>query len=270
MSEESASFGLVTIPSPWHGDNHRQQQSGGLPSCHREASQRLSHSAEKLNGRRLDRSPNNIATTSITTDVGHLELPSVRIDTRRYSRRQLSYEEVRCIHIEEAIAPHHGSDDDVYTFRVKPVLLYVGQPDGKGRKGNDFVTAALKSGGGAFRKNDAAAIREACQQELDEYEMHRTSREVVHLSNHLLSTFETLLDPKRGGPQPLNKDLFLQSKRQVRGGLFKRKKKTNNSGEAQDAMVGMSKMDLVNDFFAKTIQVGGEVVSSSRAMQDFL
>ncbi|UZJ56682.1 hypothetical protein CBS101457_006002 [Exobasidium rhododendri] len=83
-----------------------------------------------------------------------------------------------------------------------------------------------------------------------------------------MSSFETLLDEKRGGPQPLTKEMLVSGWK-VKD-IFKRKKRPTSGVETHSMDISAYvKKELVNDFFIKVLNVGGEVLSSSRAMQDF-
>lgn len=184
--------------------------------------------------------------------------------SRRYSRRQLSYDDVRCVHVDEGSST---GGEDMYTFRVRPNVLKLGS--WRGSK----TSRRSKSDNAEDDEDGAQAVAEGSEEEeqekLPSYRIQRSATEVLDMTSRLLTSFDTLLDEKRGGPYPLSKEL-LQSKKNLKDFFRRKRKKVNAHEDSEESLTGLYKIALVNEFFTKAIQTGGEVVSSSRAMQDFL
>lgn len=195
-----------------------------------------------------------------------------RSDPSRYSRRQLSIEAVQCIHIEE-----NSDGGGLYTFLVKPLLLQTGRPTASSRQSQTHshcssprVREQRVKDSRSQRDDDVnAGEHDEELPELEPYSVIRPTQELLELSSRLLSSFEALLDPRRGGPLALTKEMLL-SKRTVRN-MFRRGKKicSGHKGQAADSAT-LAKIAMVNDFFLRVLRTGGEVLASSRTMQDFL
>lgn len=184
-----------------------------------------------------------------------------RLEQAKYSRRQLSIEAVHCISVDE-----NNSNGPLYRFHVKPSLLQTGRMSTRMKRPRKLDNERF--GEQDSRQTDQDTDEEE-QPYLEPYELDKSSRELLELSNRLFSSFDMLLDPKRGGPQPLTKD-FLLPKWNVKD-IFRRRKKAWSIHEAQLAeATSVAKQDVINDFFHRLLRTGGEVLSSSRAMQDFL
>lgn len=135
----------------------------------------------------------------------------------------------------------------------------------------------------------------------------RSIEDVLLLSNRLITTFDVLLSRSRGGPSPLTrKSLSLPRSsrkhgtkstpngssslaRQFLGTFFARQSPSNDvtinrsrsnskSNEVWDSMdqleiqqdrLSKSRKKAIDDFFQKALRIGGEMIASSRAMQDF-
>ena len=181
-----------------------------------------------------------------------LDAVQFQADPYTYTRRHLNIEAVQCIQVEEG-----SGGDALYTFLVKPLLIQDNRAKGGAK------AKAVRERAGDDNDNESP-------QELQPYRIQKPLREVLELSTRLLSSFETLLDARRGGPQPLTKELLV-SKWNVKD-FFKRKKKLGSVAEFTQPVDGGEhlKMEVINDFFLKVLRTGGEVLSSSRAMQDFL
>jgi hypothetical protein len=181
----------------------------------------------------------------------------------RYSRRQLSIEAAHCIFVDES----SSNKDTIFTFLVKPTLLQTGRSGGRNKASKRPDGSRLSEQ--IIRGEEEGEEDGEHQRELEPYHVERTSKELLELSNRLITSFEILLDPRRGGPVPLSKDL-LHPRWNVKD-IFRRRKKSGAAQEAQVAeATSVAKKDVVNDFFLKVLRTGGEVLSSSRAMQDFL
>lgn len=183
-------------------------------------------------------------------------------DTSQYSRRQLSIEAVQCVFIDES-----DSSGTKYTFLVKPTLLQTGRSGARSKHNRKADEARISEQ--IARGDDDHDEDNEQQSEVEPYQVEKSSKELLELSNRLISSFDVLLDPRRGGPTPLSKDLLLP-KWNVKD-IFRRRKKSGSMQETQLAeATSVAKKDVVNDFFLKVLRTGGEVLSSCRAMQDFL
>lgn len=180
----------------------------------------------------------------------------------RYSRRQVSIEAAHCIFVDES-----SCNGTVYTFLVKPTLLQTGRSGGRNRTNKRADGSRLSEQMTRCEDEDEESVEQ--QRELEPYHVEKTSKELLELSNRLVASFDILLDPRRGGPVPLSKDL-LHPKWNVKD-IFRRRKKSGVAQETQAAeATSVAKKDVINDFFLRVLRTGGEVLSSSRAMQDFL
>jgi hypothetical protein len=192
-----------------------------------------------------------------------------------YARRQLSIEAVQCVHVEQG-----SSSDTLYTFLVKPLLLQNSRSNSTPLSRKQMKQRSTGASEEILFLRGDEEERTSQQQELEPFHVQKNVKQILELSNRLLTSFEILLDPRRGGPQPLTKEM-LSSKWNVKD-MFKRKKRQSSGtfGTTSTTVVSTdlykldsnasNKMELVNEFFLKVIQVGGEVLASSRAMQDFL
>jgi hypothetical protein len=182
-------------------------------------------------------------------------------DTSQYSRRQLSIEAVQCVFVDES-----NPSGTIYTFLVKPTLLQTGR---SGARVKQRRADGARLSEQIVRGDDDHEEDDEQSSEVEPFQVQKSSKELLELSNRLVTSFDVLLDPHRGGPTPLSKDLLLP-KWNVKD-IFRRRKKSGSQHEVYLAeATSVAKKDVVNDFFLKVLRTGGGVLSSCRAMQDFL
>ncbi|PWN91650.1 hypothetical protein FA10DRAFT_300243 [Acaromyces ingoldii] len=166
------------------------------------------------------------------------------------ARRKLSIRAVRCIDIDDTASP--------------PVFLF-------------SVTPSTAKGGPSRTPDHSIGTKgKASKSELEVYQVHRTSKELLALSARLIKTFDALLDQSRGGPRPLTGDIELNRFRSLRilnmHDLRRLRKRSSDQDDTGDcsriSQQKQARMSLIDDFFAKALEAGGEIVASSRAMQD--
>lgn len=196
-------------------------------------------------------------------------------------RRCLAIEEVRCIEVDDS-----QRNIARYTFAVKTKFVFCGSPAppllmGPGRRGSVAATDGVRH----------------AEQHYKHRIVIKTNEELLHLSRQLFSSFDILLGCARGGPMALSKEALLSD----RSGLWKamqrgtkrymRGSKTSSSTIASFSSTETGGSDrtverqqrvaaspdrinerraLLDDFFTRVLANGGEIVASSRAMQDFL
>lgn len=135
----------------------------------------------------------------------------------------------------------------------------------------------------------------------------RSLEDVLLLSNRLMTTFDILLSRSRGGPLPLTRKSVSLSRatrknnvsknntnspsfaRQFLDTILSRQSPSNETSsnrsrsnskssivwdakdhvEAQQDRLSKSRKKAIDEFFQTALRIGGEVVASSRAMQDF-
>lgn len=185
-------------------------------------------------------------------------------------RRQLMIESVQCIGIEEA---HDGRQEAQCTLLVH--------------------TASLDGQSQAQEQRNASQQGTSTTDAIATQVVERSLTDVIELSERLLSSFDVLLGISRGGPAPLSKNSILVNKRgrlwsmhgrrcasarHLLASVMRRSASVSDDDRVlrrsntmqSDQVCKSAQKAALDDFFRCALSTGGDVVASSRAMQDFL
>lgn len=179
----------------------------------------------------------------------------------------MAVDEVRCVKIDDSRQPH------LYTFFVRAKCIHPAKEDG-----------SPKDQGECGRHDKLKGKK------LEKQVITRSQVEVLELSRHLFESFDTLLDSSRGAPPPLTKECLsfdksnsfrkavqrgtAEMRRYMRAGkpIIYATPDSPRCGEFRDTIADSYdiRMSVLDVFFSRVLLAGGEIVASSRALQDFL